>query len=183
MCASNRPSLPHPVLSRWRTTQFFFQRDDSVWDFDETFNLSEPLVCRRVAADGGASSLRHSRCEHCCWGLNMVGKAATPPPSGSSKFNQIQGVFFQKNPSSQAMLNTSSSGDWSLFLFQAAQLVLHFTSLLCWSSSLREQQRAFLISAVLLLLLPKALLFFFFSKTTEHLLPSTSRSCWPSTDL
>lgn len=46
VCASNRPSLPHPVLSRWRTTQFFFQRDGSVWDFDETFNLSEPLVCR-----------------------------------------------------------------------------------------------------------------------------------------
>lgn len=134
----------------------------------------------------GASSRRHSRCEHCCWGLNTVGKAATPPPAhlNLTKFREC---FFQqknkKKPSSQAMPNTSSSGDWILFLFQAAQLVLHFTSLLCWSSSLREQQRAYLISAVLLSLPKAALLFFFFPKQRSILLPSTPHSCSPSTDV
>lgn len=44
VCASNRPRLPHPPLTCWRTTQFFFKNDDSFSDFDETFNLSEPLT-------------------------------------------------------------------------------------------------------------------------------------------
>lgn len=110
--------------------------------------------------------IRHSRCELCCWRLNMVGQPAPPHPLHPHCHlitTKIRGDIFCGKTCMWSMLIISSSNDWFHLLFQlrAAQFVLHFTSLLlCWSSSLGEQQRAYLMSAALLWL-PKAVLFFF----------------------
>lgn len=70
------------------------------------------------------------------------------------------------------MLNASSSGDCSLFLFQAAQLVLHFNQpVVLELVSLRAAEGIFDLSSPVVVAQSCT---FFFSKTTEHLLAKHS---------
>ncbi|CAF93816.1 unnamed protein product, partial [Tetraodon nigroviridis] len=117
-CFDLSPS--HLKNSRWRTTQFFFQRDDWVWDFDETFNLSEPLVRWRVAADGGASSLRHSRCRPACppFCQPVVLELISP--------RAAEGIFHLSSP----VVVAQSCTFFSLFHNNGASAAKHFAFLL-----------------------------------------------------